>query len=214
MTKAHGVAMSDPSQRPGPASPPSSPRSLGPRGPSQHAPLVPSRLRETVASSPVDSMAQSQPGEQQNETRTSPLSSPNPYPESSHPLTAEPDPIEEGIEVKVQGDMLDPTKREADARTRLLEDYHRGAACGSRNCDHGTFSPKVRSHQNSVSSVNNSGGRHSGSIAGDGDVADIGHGIFGDTFADGLMGGGSRDTSMSTTKKLANKYGVKNQRLM
>lgn len=40
--------------------------------------------------------------------------------------------------------------QEPDARTRLLESYHRREPiCGSTSCNHGTFSPRSEGHENS-----------------------------------------------------------------
>jgi hypothetical protein len=113
-----------------------------------------------------------------------------------------------------QGDAVGPTQAEPNARTRLLEDYHRGAACGSRNCNHGTFSPRPRSYQNSVSSGNDPVGGYRSGIEGDGSAADPSSHLFGDTFADNIFGERRRDKSMSTTQWLAFKRGVKNRRLL
>jgi hypothetical protein len=203
--------MSDSSPTPGSLSPPLSPwRQPYGRQLSPHVPLTPSRLRESVAQSPVEQMAKSPSQDAERDRRYSPLSSPILQPEHGDPsgeeLVAD--------NALTQGDIVEPTQAEPNARTRLLEDYHRGAACGSRNCNHGTFSPRPRSYQNSISSSNDPVGRYGSGIEGDGGVADQSSRLFGDTFADPIFGERRRDKNMSTTQWLAFKHGVKNQPLL
>ena len=133
-------------------------------------------------------------------------------------ISAEPEPIASPSEQGIRGGLIEPSQREADARTRLLEDYHKDSVCGTKDCNHGTFSPHVRpldSPSSNVSIVKGFGGRHEDDIDDDdGETRDRTRGLIGDTFAEGLFGGSRRDTSMSTTKWLATKHGVKNQRAM
>ncbi len=114
--------------------------------------------------------------------------------------------------------MVEPSHGDVDARTRLLEDYHKGSVCGARDCNHGTFSPHIRAQgitSSDVSTINGFGGRGGDELNDDdGEVRDRTRGFIGNTFADGLFGGSRTDTSMSTTKWLATKHGVKNQRAM
>lgn len=115
----------------------------------------------------------------------------------------------------VPGDIIEPTEHEADARTRLLESYHRGAVCGSKKCDHGTFSPQPRpqrSTASSISSLNGFGGTFPGGVNNGGSSSNT-QGLFGTAAADGVLGVG-RGSTMSTTKWLAMKHGVKNRRSM
>lgn len=191
-------------------SPPTSPRRPGGvRGTSHHAPTTPSRLRRTIAAG----LDPSSP--QQDEDKLTPLSSPL---LGSVNISAEPEPIASPSEQGIRGGLIEPSQREADARTRLLEDYHKGSVCGTKDCNHGTFSPHVRpldSPSSNVSIMKGFGGRHGDDIDDhDGETRDRTRGLIGDTFAAGLLGGSRRDTSMSTTKWLATKHGVKNQRAM
>lgn len=180
---------------------------------SPHVPLTPSRLRESVAQSPVEQMAKSPSQDAERDRRYSPLSSPTLQPEHGDPSTTSGEELV-ADNALTQGDIVEPTRAEPNARTRLLEDYHRGAACGSRNCNHGTFSPRLRSYQNSISSGSDPVGRYGSGIEGDGGAADQSSRLFGDTFADNIFGERRRDKNMSTTQWLAFKHGVKNQRLL
>ena len=206
--------MPDTSPTPGSSSPPSSPRrQLHTRQSSHHTPLTPSRLRESVVQSPIHRTANSPSQEDEGETQYSPLSSPPLQPQHGEPLTAAGDDPEE-YDGFMQGDLVEPTQAQSNARTRLLEDYHKGAACGSRNCNHGTFSPRLRSSQNSISSGNDQGGRYTGGLGQDGGAADQSNRLLGDSFADTIFGGLRRDKKMSTTQWLALKHGIKNPRLL
>ena len=204
--------MSDPSQRPGSSSPPPSPRrQLQARQPAQHAPMTPSRLRESVAQSPGDNMARSPSQDAERESQYSPFSSPPLQPQHDEPS------VSAGADLSadrglVPGDILEPTQAESNARTQLLEDYHRGAACGSRTCNHGTFSPRPRSYQNSISSGNDAGGRYGGGASED--ASNRSNGLLGIPFPDTIFGGSRRDKKMSTTQWLALKHRIKNQRLL
>src|ERR1700722_2656478 len=205
--------MSD-SSTSGSLSPPLSPwRQPHGRQLSPHVPLTPSRLRESVAQSPVEQMAESPSQDAERDRQHSPLSSPILQPEHGDPSAASGEELV-ADNILTQGDIVEPTQAEPNARTRLLEDYHRGAACGLRNCNHGTFSPRPRSYQNSVSSGNDPVGRYGSGIEGDGGAADQSSRLFGDTFAGTIYGERRRDKNMSTTQWLAFKHGVKNQRLL
>lgn len=111
--------------------------------------------------------------------------------------------------------ILEPTRRDADARTRLLENYNKGGGCGSGSCDHGTFSPRAMSYQSiaSIDSRDGFGGRYAGGLDDSGQPSDAIHGVLGDTVADGLFGGG-QGSKMSTTTWLAQKHGIRNARSM
>ena len=158
-------------------------------------------------------MAKSPSQDTERERQYSPLSSPPLQPQHDEPSDAAGEDLGEEIAL-VQGDIIEPTQAESNVRTRLLEDYHRGAACGSRNCNHGTFSPRLRSYQNSISSGHDPGTRYGDAGGEDESVADQGNGLFGSTFTNTIFGGSRRDKKMSTTQWLALKHGIKNQRLM
>jgi hypothetical protein len=189
-------------------SPPSSPRrAVAHRGSPHHVPATPSRLRRSVAAASDRSSP-----EQQDEDKLTPLASPL---LGSQNISDEPEPITNQINHQARGGLLEPSQQEVDSRTHLLEDYHKGSVCGRRDCNHGTFSPHVRPTSSNVSSITGFGGRHGDDLNDeDGEIRDRTRGLIGDTFADGLFGGSRRDTSMSTTKWLATKHGVKNQRAM
>lgn len=193
-------------------SPPTSPRRApSHRGPSDHAPLLPSRLRKSVAA------AADHPSPEHGDLdRLTPLSSPL---LGTATISMEPEPIDSQASQVPKGSLQEAPHREADARTRLLENYHKGSICGASDCNHGTFSPHIRpegSISSKVSVINDFGGRNDEDIDNeDGGTRDRTRGWIGDTFADGLFFGGSRrEPSMSTTKRLATKHGVKNRRAM
>src|ERR1700722_7894841 len=115
--------MSD-SSTSGSLSPPLSPwRQPYGRQLSPHVPLTPSRLRESVAQSPVEQMAESPSQDAERDRQYSPLSSPILQPEHGDPSAASGE-----DNTLTQGDVVEPTQEEPNARTRLLEDYHRGGA--------------------------------------------------------------------------------------
>jgi hypothetical protein len=206
--------MSESSTTQGSSSPPPSPRrQLHARQSSQHAPLTPSRLRESVAQSPVDEMARLSSQDAEREAQYSPMSSPPLQPQDDGPSTAAGNSLTEDNGL-VQGQILESTQGGSNARTCLLEDYNRGAACGSRDCNHGTFSPRPSSYANSISSGHDPGGRYARGIREDGDAADQSNRLLGNSFVDTIFGGPRRDKKMSTTQWLAFKHGIKNQRLL
>ncbi|ORY08793.1 high affinity sulfate transporter 1 [Clohesyomyces aquaticus] len=106
-------------------------------------------------------------------------------------------------------------------RARLLHqrDWDAGSGCGSDNCNHGALSPRPWLHRNygsmsSDMSRDGFGGRYAGGVQeGPGESADPTHALLGDAFADGVLGGGNGQ-KMSTTRWLARRHGIKNQRIM
>lgn len=110
------------------------------------------------------------------------------------------------------------TDLESTVRTRLLnhQNWDAASGCGSENCNHGTMSPRPWSSRSygtigSAQSRTGFGGRYPGGMTGE--SADATHSLLGDTFADGVLGGGN-GPKRSTTKYLAERHGVKNQRMM
>jgi hypothetical protein len=193
-------------------SPPRSPRrAQSSRASANHTPIMPSRLRESVA---IVSQ-RSPPASSQDLERLTPLTSPL---LGSTVLSAEPTPLTLPTGQGPKGTISEPSHREADARTHLLEDYHKGAVCGAKHCTHGTFSPHLRaadSGSSNTSVLDAFGGRDGEDInEEDEETRDRSRGWIGDTFADGLFGGIRRGTPMSTTNRLAKKHGVRNQRVM
>ena len=190
-------------------SPPLSPRRpVTPRG-SHRAPTVPSRLRESIAARTSPS------GPDQVSNDNIPPISPI---LGSQRLSAEPESLVKSSSRDARGRIIEPSQREADARTRLLEDYHQGAICGSKHCSHGTFSPHLRAQDSissAASSIHGFGGRHADDVnSEDGEARDPARGYVGEALANGLFGPFRKDTPMSTTKWLAKKHRVKGKRAM
>lgn len=219
-----------PPQRPtSPGSPRASATSILRRsvhGSSQHAPATPSSLREShqpdsSAILPVETMSRPQSSRSvDRQSQASPqahsfdIDAQDLHP--AHSDHASPVKGESGAEV--EGGIDEPSATEADIRTRLLDDYHKGAACGNRHCNHGTFSPRFSvqsSPGGSISSQNGFGGRYPGHAIDEGTSSQTNR-LLGDTIADGLLGGtgSGKDSKMSTTKWLAETHGVKHSRRM
>ncbi|KAG5293967.1 sulfate transporter [Histoplasma capsulatum G186AR] len=103
-----------------------------------------------------------------------------------------------------------PSQGEINPRTRLLESYESyEPACGSRQCNHGTFSPRPGS---SASQQTSSGPVQSIRVVEFGDSSCEGSSIQTNN-RDDIMPSLSRLPSRVTTKQLAKKYGV-NRRMM
>ena len=193
----------------------------------EHAPAVPSQLREVYVPS---------------ETSNSPEDTMHPHwrrddePEASssthhHDLEFSTDGIqpapdhasvhsnEENASPEHLGGILE-IDLEPTVRSRLLnqQNWDAGSGCGSENCNHGTMSPRpwsARSYGTMSSGTSRAGfgGRYPGGMGPTGESADATHALLGDTFADGVMGGGNGQKK-STTKYLAERHGIRNQRLM
>ena len=139
------------------------------------------------------------------------LSPPLLNPDRSRPLSAEPETLSIGESGPVSGDIIEPSAEEIRETTGLLESYHHSRVCGLRDCNHGTFSPRARSIRTRSSIDTTSyGGAYADTIGENGGPRDLSHGIFGDSVVDSLGG----NKSMSTTKWLAQKHGIKRQKLM
>lgn len=116
----------------------------------------------------------------------------------------------------VQGDIIEPSQQiHPDARTSLLASYHHSRVCGHQNCNHGTFSPSASSQRSSIDSSNEMGGMYSGGIdENSGGPKSRLHRVMGDAVADAFFSRTREGSSMSTTKFLANKHGIKNHHYM
>lgn len=133
-------------------------------------------------------------------------------PPSPSPLSQSPSTIDGERSFLPREEIHFANQGDANARTRLIESYHnREAACGSRHCNHGTFSPNPVSHHNrSMSPIEGceesrylgKAHDHSSVIHGVGDHDDISPATL------------EHEASMSATKKLARTHRVKNQRTM
>ena len=116
-----------------------------------------------------------------------------------------------------------------DVKSKLLafgQKYHL-PGCGDPNCDHGQYSPRPRYHRDyarsygSIASSEQESGSESGRRPNGDGTADEGEGshtvrryvegALGDSATDGLLGHLSRK---STTHSLANRHGVRHERLM
>ena len=132
--------------------------------------------------------------------------------DKAKPLTAEPDTMAIGEGVPASGSIIEPSLEEGHESTGLLDSYYHSRVCGLRDCNHGTFSPRAGSIRSPRSSIDTTsyGGRYIDSIGEDGGARDRARGLFGDSLEDSLGSG----KSMSTTKWLAQKHGIKGQRFM
>ncbi|KAJ9501053.1 hypothetical protein LTR99_006539 [Exophiala xenobiotica] len=195
-----------------PPTPPRRPSQHTARNPSLHAPITPSRLREATTLSPVDRMARSKSSEEMD-AGIDPLP-PALRPDQSIPTVAEPESMLDDEGTEVQGQIEEPSAEELNVRSALLGNYHHNRVCGLKDCNHGTFSPRAPSLRSEEGSMDSNavrfGGAYGSTIADDGGPRDVVHGILGDSLADSI--GGSK--SLSTTKWLAQKHGIKSQRWM
>ncbi|KAF2028350.1 high affinity sulfate transporter 1 [Setomelanomma holmii] len=132
---------------------------------------------------------------------------------SAHPINENVAPQPGGI-IEID---LEPT-----VRTRLLnhQNWDASSGCGDANCTHGSTSPRPGVHRNygsfagSIHSDNSFGGTYPGiTETAEGEAPDAAHALLGDAFADSVAGSGN-GKKMSTTKWLAERHGVKNQRMM
>jgi hypothetical protein len=172
-----------------------------------HAPMTPSQLRQAHA--PSD--RSSSPEETMHRPRRQSYydNEPQQTPENAAPYNVDVQneasathdfadtPQHDGI-VEVD---LDPT-----VRSRLLDEWSSRPGVG-RN--YGSFAGSVHSNDSF-------GGAFPGlsrSPAGEGEAPDAAHALLGDAFADGVMNSGDRK-KMSTTRWLAERHGIKSQRMM
>jgi hypothetical protein len=166
-----------------------------------HAPATPSQLRQAHA--PSDSYYDDEP--QQSSSHGVDLSTAGTRPATDGTSAQSSD---EGVAPQQDGIVeidIEPT-----ARSRLLD--HQNGDSGS--------SPQPRGRRNygsfagSVRSVASFGGAYPATRASsDSGAPDATPALLGDSFAEGALNNGNGQ-KMSTTKWLANRHGVKNQRLM
>ncbi|KIW25697.1 uncharacterized protein PV07_08858 [Cladophialophora immunda] len=178
----------------------------------QYAPLIPSRLRETTILSPEDKMTRSRSREDTSDEENQRLPPPtlNLAADENTPLIAEPEPLvnEEGD--SVQGELVEPSTQSLHARNNALGNYHHSRLCGLMNCDHGTFSPRAPSVESEGSTNLSFGGRYADDMAADGSPRDPVRGILGEAVTDTL----APSKSLSTTRWLAERHGIKSHRYM
>ena len=124
-------------------------------------------------------------------------------------------PVEDEADTHIRGVLEEPSE-EAHAHTLLMESYDQEPGCGSKICNHGTFSPRPTTQR----SIKSSDGqfdfrrRHQGGTEeGTGDNNSM-QGPKQLTIAGRLFGARSAVSRMSTTQFLAKKHGIKSTRLM
>ena len=109
----------------------------------------------------------------------------------------------------VEASMDEPSRRQLDERTKLLENYSHSHDCGNEHCDHGTFSPHpTHTRVASLEGKYSFGGRHDG----EGGGSSISGETFGDTLRNRMFGQSS--SRMSTTQYLARTHGIRNSKVM
>ena len=124
------------------------------------------------------------------------------------PLVAEPEPVAHEQGDEVEGQVEEPSDETVNARTSLLGNYYHSRICGRTNCNHGTFSPRAGSFD-SASIASSFGGRYADEVAEDGSLQDPVRGILGEA-ADSF----TNSKSMSTTRWLAQRHGIKGRKFM
>jgi hypothetical protein len=166
-----------------------------------HAPANPSQLREVyvpseVSSSPGDTMRPT-PARYDNPQASSSTQSPH----DVETMTDGIQPPGERIPVDGQADGIVEIDLEPSAHARLLNQDWDAASTRS----YGTI--------DSALSKQAYGRSYPGAVKDARDSADATEALLGDRMAEGELGGGDRQKK-STTKWLADRYGIKNQRLM
>jgi hypothetical protein len=120
-----------------------------------------------------------------------------------------------------QGGIID-VDLEPTVRARLLhhQNWDAASGCSDPNCNHDTTASRPHTHRNygsfagSISSMNSFRGTYAGHTeAAEADAANAAHPLLGDVPA-GEHHHGGNGQNKSTTKWLAERHGVKNQRLM
>ena len=109
----------------------------------------------------------------------------------------------------VEGQIEEPSGESANAWTSLLANYHHSRICGRTNCNHGTFSPRAPSFD-SDRSADMAYGRYADEIAEDGTLQGPVQGLMSDADADFL----TNSKSLSTTRLLARRHGIKSPKWM
>jgi hypothetical protein len=160
--------------------------------------------------SPEDRMARSKSSEEVGEGNRSKLPQAAITMDENTPLIAEPEPVVDEQGPNVQGEIDEPSNEAANARTSLLGNYHHSRFCGRSNCNHGTFSPRAPSIDSERSTINSFGGPYADGIAEDGSAQDPVRGILGEAITESL----TNSKSLSTTRWLAKRHGIKSHRWM
>ena len=159
--------------------------------------------------SPEERMARSWSNEDEEGDRTGRPQPAVNVPEND-PLIAEPSTFLDEQANDASRQIETPSGDTVNARTSLLGNYHRSRICGSTDCDHGTFSPRAPSFDSERSTNDSFGGRYADEVADDGSMRDPVRGILGEAVSVSL----SNSKSLSTTKWLAQKHGIRSRRWM
>ncbi|KAJ4406532.1 hypothetical protein N0V91_004474 [Didymella pomorum] len=172
-----------------------------------HAPSTPSQLRQAHAPSDRSSSPEETMHRQRRQSYYD--NEPQQTPENAAPYN-----IDVQNEASATHDFADTPQHDGVAdvdldpnvRSRLLDEWSSRPGVG-RN--YGSFAGSVHSNDSF-------GGAFPGlsrSPAGEGEAPDATHALLGDAFADGVMNSGDRK-KMSTTRWLAERHGIKSQRMM
>lgn len=192
-----------------------------------HAPATPSQLRQAH----VPSDRSSSPEEHMHHQRYYDEEPPTLSSDATYDLDFSPDgiqPASDGTSAQSVHENVAPQQGgitevdlEPTVRSRLLnhQNWDAASGCGDPNCNHGTISPRPGGHRNygsfagSIRSVNSFGGTFPGDAETTGDAPDAARALLGEAFAEGVVNSG-HGQKKSTTRWLAERHGVKNQRMM
>lgn len=187
-----------------------------------HTPATPSQLRQAHvpsdrSSSPEELM---HPHRYCDDDEQRPSSSDRPYDidiseHGMHPATDDSSAHAVHESVSPRQEPISNIDFEPTARSRLLNQQNLDGVSG-----YGTTSPRPGAHRNygsfagSIHSENSFGGAFPGQSDGiEEEAPDAAHALLGDAVAEGIMNAGD-GPKKSTTRWLAERHGVKNQRMM
>jgi hypothetical protein len=174
---------------------PESPGSPPPQTRRSHFPTNPSRLRVTTTSSLENDIITEQHQESSMTSAGRPQTPPLQQASTAQAVTGESELLLDDEDDEGPATIIEPSGKDSDERTALLEQYHHNRVCGLRNCNHGTFSPRAPSiASTNFDSIHDHvnrelGGDYHGT---DGDpntpMSYSGHSFFGDQLGDTLPG--------------------------
>lgn len=160
--------------------------------------------------SPEERMARSRSNEEVDGGDISSLPQPAMTLSESNSLVAEPGTLVNEQGSDVEGQFQEPSGEAVNARTSLLGNYHHSRICGHRNCNHGTFSPRAPSPDSERSTESPFGGDYRDDLLEDGHSHDTIDGVMGNSITDSL----TNSKSLSTTRWLARKHGIRSHKWM